>query len=175
MGRWLPISRAQFPFKGSSDHSASRPSGTSAASKYFSPPPANRTLEQSWNSPSNYSRFSISPASNRQLLPHPPHWLRHWARGKFSTNIHTQTEWDLKNLNSQSCFSFSFSGSGEDGEKRLNNLSDTYKYWRYVTDVFDLKALIASQAALVFIWGYEEDCRDWADGNLCSAQSSGFP
>lgn len=52
-----------FLSKAASDHSASRPSGTSAASKYFSPPPANRTLEQSWNSPSNYSRFSISPAS----------------------------------------------------------------------------------------------------------------
>uniref|UniRef100_A0A8C1YYW7 Lemur tyrosine kinase 2 n=1 Tax=Cyprinus carpio TaxID=7962 RepID=A0A8C1YYW7_CYPCA len=52
-----------FLSKAASDHSASRPGGTSAASKYFSPPPANRTLEQSWNSPSNYSRFSISPAS----------------------------------------------------------------------------------------------------------------
>ncbi|XP_026063248.1 serine/threonine-protein kinase LMTK2 isoform X1 [Carassius auratus] len=52
-----------FLSKAASDHSASRPSGTSAASKYFSPPPANRTLEQSWSSPSNYTRFSISPAS----------------------------------------------------------------------------------------------------------------
>ncbi|XP_064178986.1 serine/threonine-protein kinase LMTK2-like isoform X2 [Anguilla rostrata] len=35
----------------------------SAASHYFSPPPPGRTLEQSWNSTSSYSRFSISPAS----------------------------------------------------------------------------------------------------------------
>ncbi|KAJ8363847.1 hypothetical protein SKAU_G00126780 [Synaphobranchus kaupii] len=35
----------------------------SAASHYFSPPPPSRTLEQSWNSSSNYSRFSISPAN----------------------------------------------------------------------------------------------------------------
>ncbi|KAJ8413695.1 hypothetical protein AAFF_G00082020 [Aldrovandia affinis] len=35
----------------------------SAASHYFSPPPPGRTLEQSWNSASTYSRFSISPAS----------------------------------------------------------------------------------------------------------------
>ncbi|KAJ8283967.1 hypothetical protein COCON_G00028170 [Conger conger] len=35
----------------------------SVASHYFSPPPPSRTLEPSWNSTSNYSRFSISPAS----------------------------------------------------------------------------------------------------------------
>uniref|UniRef100_A0A671SXY8 Serine/threonine-protein kinase LMTK2 n=1 Tax=Sinocyclocheilus anshuiensis TaxID=1608454 RepID=A0A671SXY8_9TELE len=59
----FPSPGPNFLSKAASDHSASRPGGTSAASKYFSPPPANRTLEQSWNSPSNYSRFSISPAS----------------------------------------------------------------------------------------------------------------
>ncbi|XP_059413577.1 serine/threonine-protein kinase LMTK2-like isoform X2 [Carassius carassius] len=59
----FPYPEPNFLSKAASDHSASRPAGTSAASKYFSPPPANRTLEQSWNSPSNYSRFSISPAS----------------------------------------------------------------------------------------------------------------
>lgn len=113
----FPSPEPNFLSKAASDHSASRPSGTSAASKYFSPPPANRTLEQSWNSPSNYSRFSISPASIASFS------LTHLTDsdieqgGKFSTNIHTQTEWDLKNLNSQSFFSFSFSGSGEDGEK----------------------------------------------------------
>uniref|UniRef100_A0A672S7K1 Serine/threonine-protein kinase LMTK2 n=1 Tax=Sinocyclocheilus grahami TaxID=75366 RepID=A0A672S7K1_SINGR len=113
----FPSPEPNFLSKAAIDHSASRPSGTSAASKYFSPPPANRTLEQSWNSPSNYSRFSISPASIASFS------LTHLTDsdieqgGKFSSNIHTQTEWDLKNLNSQSCFSFSFSGSGEDGEK----------------------------------------------------------
>ncbi|XP_067238783.1 serine/threonine-protein kinase LMTK2 isoform X2 [Chanodichthys erythropterus] len=59
----FPSPEPNFLSKAASDHSASRSSGTSAASKYLSPPPANRTLEQSWNSPSNYSRFSISPAS----------------------------------------------------------------------------------------------------------------
>ncbi|XP_073689262.1 serine/threonine-protein kinase LMTK2 [Garra rufa] len=59
----FPSPEPNFLSKAASDHSASRPGGTSAVSKYFSPPPANRTLEQSWNSPSNYSRFSISPAS----------------------------------------------------------------------------------------------------------------
>uniref|UniRef100_A0A8C1BGY8 Serine/threonine-protein kinase LMTK2 n=2 Tax=Cyprinus carpio carpio TaxID=630221 RepID=A0A8C1BGY8_CYPCA len=59
----FPSPEPNFLSKAASDRSASRSGGTSAASKYFSPPPANRTLEQSWNSPSNYSRFSISPAS----------------------------------------------------------------------------------------------------------------
>ncbi|XP_067314130.1 serine/threonine-protein kinase LMTK2 isoform X2 [Pseudorasbora parva] len=59
----FPSPEPNFLSKAASDHSASRSSGTSAASKYLSPPPANRTLEQSWNSPSNYTRFSISPAS----------------------------------------------------------------------------------------------------------------
>ena len=37
---------------------------TSAASRFSSPPPAvGRVLEPSWTSSSNYSRFSISPAS----------------------------------------------------------------------------------------------------------------
>ncbi|XP_036446153.1 serine/threonine-protein kinase LMTK2 [Colossoma macropomum] len=50
-----------FLSKAGSDSSASR---ATAASKYFSPPPANRSSEQSWTSPSStYSRFSISPAS----------------------------------------------------------------------------------------------------------------
>ncbi|XP_066497620.1 serine/threonine-protein kinase LMTK2 isoform X2 [Hoplias malabaricus] len=47
--------------KAGADGSANR---ATAASKYFSPPPANRPSEQSWSSPSStYSRFSISPAS----------------------------------------------------------------------------------------------------------------
>ncbi|OWK61877.1 Serine/threonine-protein kinase LMTK2 [Lonchura striata] len=32
-------------------------------SKYFSPPPPSRTLDQNWSHPSPYSRFSISPAN----------------------------------------------------------------------------------------------------------------
>ncbi|XP_051988354.1 serine/threonine-protein kinase LMTK2-like [Xyrauchen texanus] len=59
----FPSPEPNFLSKATSDHAASRTSGTSAASKYFSPPPANRTLEQSWNTPSNYSRFSMSPAN----------------------------------------------------------------------------------------------------------------
>lgn len=59
----FPSPEPNFLSKAASDHSASRSSGTSAASKYFSPPPANRSLDQSWTSPSSYSRFSISPAS----------------------------------------------------------------------------------------------------------------
>ncbi|XP_051571568.1 serine/threonine-protein kinase LMTK2-like [Myxocyprinus asiaticus] len=59
----FPSPEPSFLSKATSDHSGSRTGGTSAASKYFSPPPASRALEQSWNSPSTYSRFSISPAS----------------------------------------------------------------------------------------------------------------
>lgn len=59
----FPSPKPNFLSKTTSDHSISQTSGSSAASKYFSPPPVNCTLEQSWNSPSNYSRFSISPAS----------------------------------------------------------------------------------------------------------------
>lgn len=59
----FPSPEPSFLSKATGDHSSTRTTGSSAASKYFSPPPANRTLEQSWNSPSNYSRFSISPAS----------------------------------------------------------------------------------------------------------------
>uniref|UniRef100_A0A8D0F2I6 Serine/threonine-protein kinase LMTK2 n=1 Tax=Strix occidentalis caurina TaxID=311401 RepID=A0A8D0F2I6_STROC len=33
------------------------------SSKYFSPPPPSRTLDQNWSHPSPYSRFSISPAN----------------------------------------------------------------------------------------------------------------
>ncbi|KAI7803844.1 putative serine/threonine-protein kinase LMTK2 [Triplophysa rosa] len=58
----FPSPEPNFLSKSTSDHSV-QTSASSAASKYFSPPPVNRTLEQSWNSPSNYSRFSISPAS----------------------------------------------------------------------------------------------------------------
>ncbi|XP_056607968.1 serine/threonine-protein kinase LMTK2 [Triplophysa dalaica] len=59
----FPSPEPNFLSKSTSDHSVSQTSASSAASKYFSPPPVNRTMEQSWNSPSNYSRFSISPAS----------------------------------------------------------------------------------------------------------------
>uniref|UniRef100_W5LNB7 non-specific serine/threonine protein kinase n=1 Tax=Astyanax mexicanus TaxID=7994 RepID=W5LNB7_ASTMX len=50
-----------FLSKPGTDSSAS--SRATAASRFFSPPPANRSSEQSWTSPSTYSRFSISPAS----------------------------------------------------------------------------------------------------------------
>lgn len=33
------------------------------SSKYFSPPPPSRTLDQNWSHTSPYSRFSISPAN----------------------------------------------------------------------------------------------------------------
>ncbi|TRY58165.1 hypothetical protein DNTS_007128, partial [Danionella cerebrum] len=59
----FPSPEPSFLSKASSGHSASRSCGASAASKYFSPPPANRAADQSWNSSSSYSRFSISPAS----------------------------------------------------------------------------------------------------------------
>lgn len=43
---------------------ASKAMSSSAASRFSSPPPvAGRVLEPSWTSSSNYSRFSISPAS----------------------------------------------------------------------------------------------------------------
>ncbi|KAF4092793.1 hypothetical protein AMELA_G00025110 [Ameiurus melas] len=44
--------------KSGSDKSASK-----ATTAYFSPPPANRSSEQSWSSSNTYSRFSISPAN----------------------------------------------------------------------------------------------------------------
>ncbi|KAF7698044.1 serine/threonine-protein kinase LMTK2 [Silurus meridionalis] len=44
--------------KSGSDQSASK-----ATTAYFSPPPASRSSEQSWNSSTTFSRFSISPAN----------------------------------------------------------------------------------------------------------------
>ncbi|XP_030645724.1 serine/threonine-protein kinase LMTK2 isoform X2 [Chanos chanos] len=55
-------SEPSFLSKAGSDTSVNR-TPPSSASRYFSPPPANRTHEQSWTSTSSYSRFSISPAS----------------------------------------------------------------------------------------------------------------
>ncbi|XP_062915441.1 serine/threonine-protein kinase LMTK2 [Mobula hypostoma] len=42
---------------------ASLKQSPSPASRYFSPPPSSRTLEQNWTDTSSYSRFSISPSS----------------------------------------------------------------------------------------------------------------
>ncbi|XP_068606241.1 serine/threonine-protein kinase LMTK2 isoform X1 [Brachionichthys hirsutus] len=45
------------------EHPASKAVSSSAASRFSSPPAVGRLLEPSWSSSSNYSRFSISPAS----------------------------------------------------------------------------------------------------------------
>ncbi|XP_056143657.1 serine/threonine-protein kinase LMTK2 [Lampris incognitus] len=53
-----------FLSKAAEDLSVSKAMSSSAASRFFSPPPAiSRAAEPSWTSSSNYSRFSISPAS----------------------------------------------------------------------------------------------------------------
>lgn len=56
------FSSPAFPPKGKA--SASKAPPFSAGARFSSPPPvAGRVLEPSWSSSSNYSRFSISPAS----------------------------------------------------------------------------------------------------------------
>ncbi|XP_036408553.1 serine/threonine-protein kinase LMTK2-like [Megalops cyprinoides] len=52
---------ASFVSKTATDLAVPKPN--SVASRYFSPPPPGRATEQTWTSPSTYSRFSISPAS----------------------------------------------------------------------------------------------------------------
>ncbi|XP_067089315.1 serine/threonine-protein kinase LMTK2 isoform X1 [Osmerus mordax] len=55
---------ASFLSKAAKDLAQAKVMPSSAASRYFSPPPVGRTPEPSWaTSSSNYSRFSISPAS----------------------------------------------------------------------------------------------------------------